>query len=183
MDTREKLSSITITLHWVVGVLMLYMVMSGLFMEDIGIQWLFDSHTSFGVAILLVVIPRVIWRYSNGWPEHVGDYTQFEKICGKAVHWALLIATLIMPLSGMMMAIGGGHGLHFFSFDLLAATSDPANPGENLVIYPLLDDIGDTIHSFIGETLLPAAIILHIVGALKHHLIDKDRTLLRMLGR
>lgn len=71
----------------------------------------------------------------------------------------------------------------FFSFDLLAATSDPANPGENLVIYPLLDDIGDTIHSFIGETLLPAAIILHIVGALKHHLIDKDSTLLRMLGR
>lgn len=46
---------------------------------------------------------------------------------------------------------------------------------------PILADIGGIIHEYTGKSLI-AVISLHIAGALKHHLIDKDGTLRRMLG-
>ena len=79
IDTKETLSTSTIALHWVVGVLMIFMLVSGLVMEDLELSWLFDTHTSVGVAIVLFVIPRLVLRYLNGWPEPAGHYTKFEK--------------------------------------------------------------------------------------------------------
>ncbi|WCE31600.1 cytochrome b [Vibrio sp. SCSIO 43137] len=183
MDSKEKLSFITISLHWLVGVLMIYMLVSGLVMDDVEIRWLFDSHTSFGVAIVALVIPRVIWRYANGWPESVGDYSKFEKISGKAVHWLLILATVLMPLSGILMALGGGHGLSFFDYEIIASVENPLNSEEPLVVYPMLESIGGAVHDAVGSTLLPAALLLHIAGALKHHIVDKDKTMTRMLGK
>jgi len=183
MDSKEKLSFITIALHWLVGLLMMYMLVSGLVMDDLGIRWLFDSHTSLGVAIVALVIPRLIWRYANGWPESVGDYSKFEKISGKAVHWLLILATVLMPLSGIMMSLGGGHGLSFFDYEIIAAVESSIKSEEPIAAYPMVQSIGSTIHDAVGSMLLPAALLLHIAGALKHHIVDKDKTMTRMLGR
>lgn len=180
MDTKDKLSTATILLHWVVGVFMIYMLVSGLLMEDLEIDWLFDSHTSIGVLIVLFVVPRLAWRYMNGWPEAVADYSKFEKISGKFVHWVLLIATFLMPLSGSMMAIGGGHGLHIFSLELVASVPETASSDALHVAYPWMEQLGGKIHFLVGANLLPIALILHVLGALKHHIIDKDKTLTRM---
>ena len=113
MDTKDKLSKVSLVLHWVVGVLMIYMILSGLTMESLEVRWFFDSHTSLGVLIVVVVIPRIIWRYYNGWPEAMGSYSKLEKIAGKVVHWTLLLCTILMPASGMLLAVAGGHGCIF----------------------------------------------------------------------
>ena len=81
------------------------------------------------------------------------------------------------------MSLGGGHGVHFFMFELVAAVPELTNPSESIVMYPLLEEAGETIHAFVGADLLSIALILHIAGALKHHVVDKDRTLLRMVGK
>ena len=181
MDTKEKLSSTTIWLHWIVAILMIFMTAAGIYIDNFEAETLFDIHTSLGVLILVAVIPRVIWRYKHGWPVAVGNYTRVEHIGGKVVHWTLILATLLMPLSGILMAVAGGHGLHIFELELLAETPDPANPDEALALSPALAEVGSAIHGLFGK-VLPIAIVLHIVGALKHHLIDKDETLRRMLG-
>lgn len=180
MDTKEKLSTTTIVLHWLVGLFMIYILASGLIMEDLNVDWLFDSHISMGALALVVVVPRLIWRYMQGWPESVGNYSNFEKISGKIVHWILLLATFFMPLSGIMMAIGGGHGLDIFSFQLLPNVADPENPEKSLVIYPMIEQLGGKIHFLLGANLLPIALVLHVAGAVKHHILDKDATLIRM---
>jgi len=180
-DTKEYLSPITIHLHWIVAAFMIFLTALGIYMEEVGAENLFDLHISLGTLILIFVLPRIIWRIQNGWPEAAGHYTTLEHLSGKIVHWVLIIATLLMPISGVMMAIAGGHGLHFFGLELVAESIDPNNPEEVIVLAPLLANLGDSIHG-IGGNVLPVAIGLHIVGALKHHLIDKDRTLTRMLS-
>lgn len=87
-----------------------------------------------------------------------------------------------MPISGMMMSGFGGHGIFIFGFELVAMNPVPANPNEVIATNAQLAGIGHEMHGFIGEVLI-FAIVLHVVGAVKHHVIDKDNTLRRMLGR
>ncbi len=178
------LSRTSITLHWFASSMMLYMLFSGLLMERLEVEWFFDSHTSLGVGIIAILIPRVAWRLIEGWPEPVGDYSFIEKYSGKIVHWLLMLSMVVMPLSGVAMSIAGGHGLHFFTLEVWPeAVVRNNNPGEILVSFPNLRSFSETVHHIIGQYVLPVSLTLHVVGALKHHIIDKDRTLLRMLGR
>lgn len=182
MDTNTRLSSLTIKLHWIVAIAMIGLTALGIYMEEFEAEHLFDIHISLGVLITLVVIPRVMWRFKNGWPAAAGNYSHFEHISGKIVHWILIIATVLMPLSGIVMAVAGGHGLHVFGLELIAESPDPANPEEALPLSAAMANLGESIHS-LGADVLPIAIALHIAGALKHHIIDKDQTLNRMLGK
>jgi len=86
-----------------------------------------------------------------------------------------------MPISGFMMSALGGHGVDFFGMELVARNPNPMNPQEVIALNGSLAQIGHTLHYLAGYTLI-AAVVLHVIGALKHHVIDKDGTLRRMLG-
>ena len=181
MDTREKLSSRTVALHWIVALLMILMTVLGMFLEELDSPFLFDTHTTFGWLILIAILPRVLWRMKNGWPAAAGNYTPIEHLGSKVMHWVLILATLLMPLSGILMSVAGGHGLAFYGFEVIAESHDPNNPGEALALSPMLAGLGSSTHHFVGDILI-YAIALHAIGALKHHIIDKDETLRRMIG-
>lgn len=180
-DTKSKLSPLTITLHWIVAIMMIALVSVGLYMEQNEAYSLYPWHKSFGVLILLFVVLRVLWRFKNGWPPHVGEYSSWEQRLSKVVHWLLIIGTIMMPVSGMMMSGLGGYGIPFFGFDIMAFNPDPANPGQALPINEGLAGFGHQVHEM-GTNVLIAAFVLHVLGALKHELVDKDGTLRRMLG-
>ncbi|CRI64199.1 Fmu, rRNA SAM-dependent methyltransferase (fragment) [Thiocapsa sp. KS1] len=127
------------------------------------------------------MVLRVAWRIRNGWPKPVGDYTSVEKRVSKLVHWRLIIGTVPMPISGFMMSTMGGHGVHFFGGELIARTPDPANPQEVVALNATLAEAGHALHGW-GGYLIIGVVVLHSVGALKHHLIERDGTLRRMLG-
>ncbi|HHT00585.1 MAG TPA: cytochrome b, partial [Thiomicrospira sp.] len=78
-----------------------------------------------------------------------------------------------MPISGWIMSNSGGHDVSFFTLFTL-----PNIVGENETIH----EIAEEIHGTAG-TLLIAIVLLHIAGALKHHIVYKDATLLRMMGK
>lgn len=182
MDTKTKLSSITIQLHWIVAIFMIGLTTLGLYMENAGDESLFDIHISLGVLIIVFVLPRVIVRIKNGWPQAAGNYTKIEHLSGKIMHWVLMLSTVIMPLSGIMMAVAGGHGLHFFGLELVAENISALNLEEPAPLSPMLANLGSSLHN-LGGTILPIAIGLHVLGAIKHHIIDKDETLRRMFGQ
>ena len=180
--STRHLSSTTISLHWVVGLTMIALLASGIIMEEFELYSMYDIHKSIGVVIMLPVIARIVWRIKEGWPESAGDYTSFEKVSAKAVHYILIIATVLMPISGAMMSAAGGHGLGLFGLELVAANPDPANPNEVIPLNAMIAGIGHQAHSVLPNLMI-AALILHIVGAYKHHIVDKDLTLKRMLGK
>lgn len=180
-DSFEQLSRKTIVLHWLVGIGIIGLMATGIYMEENEVYALYPLHKSIGVLIILPVLWRIVWRKKNGWPKPVRDYSNIEQRLSKIVHWALIIGTALMPISGMMMSVAGGHGLDFFGLELVVRNADPANPQEVIALNPTAAQIGHILHGLGGKIIL-AAIALHLVGALKHHVFDKDRTLKRMLG-
>ena len=180
MENKDKLSRVTITLHWIVALAMITMVAIGFYMMSQHAFGLISYHKSMGVIVLVVAFVRVLWRYHQGWPEPVRRYPRFEHLLAHAVHWILILATLLMPLSGLVSSVVGGKGISVFGVVLIAANRGA--DGKPVAFNEFIANAGGAIHTILAYVLL-VAIILHVIGALKHHWIDKDDTLKRMLGR
>ena len=181
-DTPNRLSHTTVALHWLVAIGVIGMLAVGLYMAENDAYALYPLHKSSGMLLLLVILPRVAWRVLNGWPAPVGSYRAWEHTLARAVHWVLLVGTALMPLSGMLMSAAGGHGLAIFGWELLAANPDPAHPDKVIALSKAAAEFGHETHEILASVLI-GAIILHVAAALKHHLLDRDGTLRRMLGK
>jgi len=179
-DTKQNLSPLSVTLHWLVGTFVIAMLVVGLAMEELELRFLYPIHKSIGIILFAFIVWRVWWRAVNGWPAPLGDDPRWQHIAARATHWVLIIGTLLMPLSGIVMSIADGRGLYVFGLELLAANRDAA--GKIIVINEPLEHLMHTVHAVTGKVLI-AAIVLHIAAALWHHTVLKDATLRRMLGR
>jgi len=181
-DTKQKLSHITISLHWLVAIGIIALLAVGVYMEETHSYGLYPIHKSFGIIIFIFVLIRVAWRIKAGWPTPVSEYKNYEQVLSKLIHWVLIIGTVLMPVSGMMMSGLGGHGIIVFGVELMASNPDPDNANKVLALNGNLAGFGHSVHHWLGKIMI-ASVVLHVVGAFKHHIIDKDRTLLRMLGK
>ncbi len=181
LDTPSRFSPTTVTLHWVVALMVIGLLCVGIYMAQNKVFALYPWHKSFGVLIILFVVLRIAWRIRNGMPSPIGNHTSVEKLLARTVEYLLLIGTLLMPLSGFIKAAMGGFGVDFFGLELVARNPDPSDPKAVVPLNGNLAQIASTVHFLVGYTLI-AVIGLHVAGALKHHLIDRDGTLRRMLG-
>ncbi len=180
-DTKEKLSNLTIFLHWAVGLTIIALVVVGIYMDENEVFWLYPIHKSIGVLIFAVIIVRVYWRFVNGWPQLITGYKAVEHNLARIVHWVLIITMIIMPISGFIMSGAGGYGVSVFGLEIIAAQFDPIVKEAIPHNAALAGFMGET-HEISGWTMI-AAIVLHIAGAIKHHFINKDNVLRRMLGK
>lgn len=117
-DTHNKLSPLSIALHWIVGLTMIFLLFTGIYMSQAEIYSLYPLHKSIGFLILFFVIARVVWRIINGWPTPASEMSSSQQKLAKGVHWLLIIATVLMPVSGMLMSVTGGHGLDLFGLQI-----------------------------------------------------------------
>lgn len=182
MSGTAALSIKTRALHWLVGLSMIGLLSVGVYMHETESYALYPLHKSFGVLILPVILFRVVWRIKEGWPTAVGLYSVLEQRLSKIVHWLLIVGTALFPISGMMMSGAGGHGIPLFGLDLLAPNPNPENPEEVIPLNETIAGIGHEMHEILAWIII-TALVLHIAGALKHHIVDKDATIRRMLGR
>ncbi|MGR3808650.1 cytochrome b561 [Pasteurella testudinis DSM 23072] len=177
-DTRERFSHITLSLHWLIAIFIIGLMALGVYMGETASYGLYPTHKSLGIFIFIFIVIRVLWRWKNGWPQPAGKHSGWEQALAKLIHWILILGTLAFPISGMLMSYAGGHGLQLFGLDLVSAN---LVDGKREVLNAALAGSANAVH----KSLLPimtAAILLHIAGALKHHVIDKDNTLKRMFG-
>lgn len=178
-DTKEKFSRWTIFFHWTIAITIISLLCVGTYMVENKAYFLYGYHKSIGAMIFLVILARIVWRFKNGWPTPINTQHAFELKLARVSHWILLIGSIMFPISGMTMSIFGGHGLHVFSLELL-----PVNLVEGRYV-PLnagLSKLGATVHNGL-KWIMSLTILLHIAGAMKHHLFYKDGTLRRMLGK
>jgi cytochrome b561 len=176
-NSYEKIPSITIGLHWIIAFAFIAMLAMGLYVEDLPRSPekgdLIAIHKSIGAIILVLALVRVVWRVISKYPEQLGQMSKGQEIIAKLTLLVLILGTVMMPVSGIVMSIAGGHGLTVFGIELIAGTGEKMES---------LSKIGHIMHG-LGGKLMIAFIILHIAGAIKHEHIDKDGTLSRMLGR
>lgn len=182
MESRHVLSKPTLWLHWLVAIIVLPMLAVGIYMSLAEAWGLYDLHKSVGLLALPVLIVRAVWRLRQGWPEPAGRYRAIEQQLAKASHWALLLGVLAMPLTGMLYSGASGHGFGVFGLELVPSRPHPTEPYAVVPYSEWLSILGEAAHEWIGYGLV-AVLGLHVAGALKHHLVDRDQTLGRMLGR
>jgi cytochrome b561 len=182
MDQQHQLSKISVVLHWLIALTIIGLSIVGLVMAEREIWFLYPIHKSIGTLIFFFILARVVWRVRQGWPKPIRQYARYEHILAKSVHWIIIVGTVLMPVSGMLMSGAGGHGIAVFSWVLMAEQHSPSKPEQALPYSEFWASVGAVGHEIIAYILI-TAIVLHIAAALKHHLIDRDATLRRMLGR
>ncbi len=174
-NTETAYGWVTIILHWLMALLVFAMFGLGLYMVELTYvdAWYKAApalHISAGVILMLLFIVRLLWRLSNPVPEIYGQ--SFEKVMGLLVHRLHYIFMFILMLSGYLMATADGRGIAVFTWFEV----------------PALWNIEQASAVFLGKAHRVLAwafmgfVALHTAAAFKHHFLDKDRTLLRMLG-
>lgn len=181
-DTKTKLSTATIAFHWVVALIMIGEISVGLYMSSYRVIPIYPWHKAIGVIALIVILARVAWRMRQGWPVPMSNYAKHEQILSKVIHWVLIIGTLVMPISGLMLSGAGGYGVYVFGLELIPDNVQTQPEFKVIPYNTTIADLGHWLHEVAGKLLI-AAILLHVVGALKHHIADGDGTLRRMLGK
>ena len=178
-DEKNKLSGTTRLLHIIIALGMICMIAVGIYMSENEVYFLYDIHKSFGAVLFILALFRIRWRIKKGWPTAVSEMGVWQHRIARAVHWILITATVLYPVSGVIMSIGGGHGMAIFGLELVAETMNEA--GKAIPVNEMAAEIGHEIHELLVPVII-IAILLHIVGALKHHFIDKDDTIRRMFS-
>ncbi len=165
-------------LHWLSALLIIGMICIGIsmvnFITDAGMRFdLYQMHKAFGFVVFAVIALRIIWRFFDAHPaapESDGTALQFA---AKALHFFFYLAILTMIVTGWMMVSKSiiPIPISFFGlFDIPALGAPDA----------ALEIKFKALHHVLGW-FLTATILVHIVAALKHHWIDKDNVLRRML--
>lgn len=171
---NSNLSKPTILFHWVTGLLFLGVLGLGVYVEGLPKSAekfeLLGTHKSLGFIVLIVAVTRLFWRLKEGTISSATELKKWQEILSKSIHFLLILATIAMPTSGIMMNIGGGRATEVFGIELIPAAEK----------VEWIFSVGNFVHVQ-SVNIIIAALILHIVGALKHELIDKDGTLSRML--
>jgi len=174
-NTENSYGLISRANHWLTAILFIGLIALGLYMSDLEKSpekfELYDLHKSLGIGVFMLIVLCLVWLKINPNPAQLSK-NKFEHILGHAVKGILYLALIMMPLSGWIMSTSGGHDVAFFNLFTL-----PNIVGENDTI----NGIAKGFHEWTGKIMI-AIILLHTAGALKHHFVYKDSTLLRMLG-
>ncbi|WP_282604216.1 cytochrome b/b6 domain-containing protein [Pelagibius sp. Alg239-R121] len=181
LNTRETYGLVAQLLHWVTAGLILTLLPLGLYMEGLPQgsaeavlqkSWWYSLHKTLGVLLFLVALVRVAWALVQPHPRPLNAERTLESLAAQSVHWMLYGAILCMPLTGW---------LHHSASEGFAPIWWPFFQDLPLVPKnPQLAGIFGTAHVFTG-ILLGLALALHVAGALKHAVIDRDSTLRRMI--
>src|SRR3954470_2790907 len=128
-------------------------------------------HKSFGITVLMLAIFRLVWRWMNPVPDLGAETRPWERALARVSHVLLYALIFAMPLSGWTMSSARSFPVSWFGWWQLPDLVSP-----NPQLYQRLNHL----HHLLFEVLVVVA-ALHIAGALKHHFIDRNDVLRRML--
>lgn len=139
-----------------------------------------NVHWMLGILVGALVLPRLLWKLLDVQPDDAPGSTLEHRLAHLA-HWGLYALLIVMPLTGY---IGTSMATDFGWFSV------PSFRDTNLFHW-LMATFGltwegfeapvDVVHHFVGKWVAWVVVLLHVVAALFHHLVRKDRVLVRML--
>jgi cytochrome b561 len=168
---------VAVSLHWLVAITVIGQFGLGLWMRSLGY---YDAwyrlgpwwHKGIGVMLCAVLILRLLWRWSNPRPAHLASHKPYERLGASVAHGLLYLLLFAVMLSGYLISTADGRGLEVFDWFTIPATLSGLDQQE---------DMAGEIHLWLAWGVIGLA-GMHALAALKHHFIDRDATLKRMLG-
>ncbi|RJG07109.1 cytochrome b [Noviherbaspirillum cavernae] len=165
-----------IVLHWLTALLIVSAFALGVTMVDIpGLTptklKYYSWHKWLGVTVLGLACLRILWRLTHAAPAYPGNMPGWQQKAAHALHGLLYLLIFAIPLSGYFYSLAAGVPVVYLGVVPLPVFID-ADPELKAVL--------KQVH-YAFNMLLLSAIALHLLAALKHHFIDKDGVLKRML--
>ena len=171
----NKYSKGFVGLHWLIAIVVISMLSVSFFLEDLPKvirPTAIMLHKSFGLSLLLLMVIRVIWFMKAKRPSLPNTMPRWEVYLARSVQGALYLFVIAMALAGWLMSILSNHIPIWFGLFPVSLPGVPQNP--------IWAEWFFQAHQIIAWILI-ALICLHIMGALKHAIIDKDKVMESML--
>ena len=171
----NRYTGVAITLHWLIAAAILGTFLLAQYMTELELSpaklKLYSYHKWIGVTIFLLVLIRIAWRVSHRPPAPPAAMPAWQHSAASIAHFFLYALTLAIPVSGWLMSSAAGFQVVYLGLlpipDLLAKSKDMADQLKQL-------------HEALNW-LMVLVVALHVAAALKHHLVDRDDVLRRML--
>jgi cytochrome b561 len=194
-NTVQRYTKTAILLHWVIGLLIIAMLALGLWMHELPkeapkaatfdlFNWglytmtmpepvsvrtfYFNLHKSIGITVMALILLRIFWRLTHTAPAFPDTMKGWEKKLADLGHKALYVMMVVLPLSGFIMSIYSKWGILWFGMPFVKGLDNPQ-----------LRDFFKEVHE-ISAWIIIALIVVHVVAAIKHKVIDKDDVMKRM---
>jgi len=174
-NTEQAYGWAAIVLHWLMALVAFFMFGLGLYMVELTYYdaWYNSSvelHKSLGIVLFLLFIFRLFWRVVNIQPVSLSK-TLWEARVAHYVHRFLYVLLLLLFLAGYFISTAKGVPVSVFSlFEV------PALPWQ----LEQQEDLAGEVHEILAWLFI-LTVAFHALAALKHHFVDKDSVLLRML--
>jgi len=195
VKTFSQYNNISIFLHWLIAVGIVFMFILGWFMDTVpkdaaksstfdlfnmGLyvwelskevsprSFYFNLHKSVGISLFALIIFRILWRLTHKPPALLDSMKTWEKKLATGAHHGLYFLMVATPLAGIIMSISSKYGIHWFGIKLVGGIDNKASR-----------ELFYEFHEIFGLLIL-LILFFHIAGAFKHALVDKDGTIRRM---
>jgi cytochrome b561 len=171
----QRYTGVSITLHWLIATVILGTFLLAHYMTDLQLSpvklKLYSYHKWIGVTIFMLVLIRLGWRFGHRPPPPPPSMPAWQHSAATIAHFFLYALTLAIPISGWLMSSASGFQVVYLGLlrlpDLLTKDKGMAEQLKQL-------------HEALNW-LMVLVVALHVVAALKHHLVDRDDVLRRML--
>ena len=176
-NEKERYGFASRMLHWTTAILFLSLFPLGMFASMIPEDTWFRNyyyviHKSIGVLVFILLFVRLFWNRQSKRPELDRSIKPVERRWAHRVHIILYVMLLAMPITGYMMTSYHGFPTYFFGLSL-----DPLWGKSDVYI------IWGTFHKYLLPYVLYIVLGAHILGAMKHHFVDRHAAALkRMVG-
>jgi cytochrome b561 len=174
-NTTRSWGSVSKALHWIIVLLIINQWVIGMRADalPLGLAKLqvLAWHKSFGITILGLAVVRLVWRCMNPVPDLAAETRPWERVLAKISHLLLYALIFALPLSGWLMSSAKNFPVSWFN---LLQLPDLVAPNE-----ALFEQLRSLHHTLFAVLVAVAAV--HVAGALKHHFIDRNDVLRRML--
>lgn len=178
----DRYTGVAIGFHWLIAALIISMLAIGKWMTELDIEnplrfTLTQWHKSFGVAVLIFSLFRLIWRATHKPPAAISG-PAWEKKAASVTHTLFYVLLFTVPLAGWLMVSASPLNIPTVLFQTLPWPHIPL-PGLSEQNTEQLAGLFHLLHELAANLLL-ALVLLHIGAALRHHFILKDGILKRM---
>lgn len=177
-NDQSKFGIVTIVIHWASALIIIGQFGFGLYMlsldyYDANYNVLPHYHKSIGILFAILLLFRIVWSSVNPQPAAAPGVKTWEHKASSVVQKLLLAGLVIVVILGYLISTATGDSIWVFNwFEIPAIITN---------IDSRSDIIGELHYWFALGVILLAS--LHALAALKHHFIDRDTTLMRMLKR
>ncbi|SHH77693.1 cytochrome b/b6 domain-containing protein [Marivita hallyeonensis] len=179
-NTTAQYGSVAKVFHWLTALGIFLVIPLGIIANDLPYDtaeelaqkaWLFSLHKTVGITIFFVALARIVWALTQPKPAALHPDRKEESLAAETVHWLLYGSLVLVPLSGWV---------HHAATEGFAPIWWPF--GQNLPLVPESNTVAEAAAGLhiVFERVLILSLLLHIAGAVKHAVIDKDGTLSRM---